>query len=164
MYENIRVSDADRERVAERLREHYAAGRLSADELDERISAALSAKTFGDLRAVLIDLPEPGPIGPEGWPPQGMPAPMPRPAQPPAYAYRRGPRLMPIVLVALIAIVLLHGAGFVVAAFFNVILVMFVIAMVALIAGAARFRRHARRHWQSGSDGRSHWHHYEWHQ
>jgi len=163
MYENIRVSDADRERAAERLREHYAAGRLSADELDERISAALSAKTFGDLRAVLVDLPEPGPIGPEGWPPQGMPAPTPGPAQPPAY-YRRGPRLMPIVLVALIAIVLLHGAGFVVAAFFNVILVLFVIAMVSLIAGAARFRRHVRRHWQSGYDGRDHWHHHEWHQ
>lgn len=162
MYENIRVSDADRERVAERLREHYAAGRLSADELDERLSAALSAKTFGDLRAVLVDLPEPGPIGPQGWQ-QPLGAPATRPAQAPAYRYRRGPRLLPIVLAALVAVVLLHGIGLV-AVFFNFILVMFVIAMVALIAGTARFRRHARRHWQSGYDGHNHWHHYEWHQ
>jgi hypothetical protein len=162
MYENIRVSDADRERVAERLREHYAAGRLSADELDERLSTTLSAKTFGDLRSVMTDLPEPGTIGPEGWPPQGARAPQPRPARPPAYAYRRGPRLMPIVLAALVAVVLLHGAlGFL---FFNFVLVMFVVAMVGLIAGAARVRRHARRHWQSSYDNRGHWHHYEWHQ
>jgi Domain of unknown function (DUF1707) len=161
MYENIRVSDADRERVAERLREHYAAGRLSADELDERLSAALSAKTFGDLRAVMADLPEPGTIGPEGFPPQGVPLPQPRPARP-VYAYRRGPRLMPIVLFALVAVVLLHGAlGFL---FFNFLMVMFVVAMIGLIAGAARVRRHARRHWQSGYDSRGHWHHYEWHQ
>jgi Domain of unknown function (DUF1707) len=162
MYENIRVSDADRERVAERLREHYAAGRLSADELDERLSAALSAKTFGDLRAVMADLPEPGTIGPEGWAPQDVPAPRPIPARPPAYAYRRGPRLMPIVLVALAAVVLLHGAiGFF---FLNFFLIMFVLAMVGLVTGAARFRRHVRRHFQSGYDSRGHWHHYEWHQ
>jgi hypothetical protein len=162
MYENIRVSDADRERVAERLREHYAAGRLSADELDERLSTTLSAKTFGDLRAVLADLPEPGPIGPEGWPVQGMPAPQPSPARPPVYAYRRGPRVMPILLVALAAVLLLHGAiGFF---FVNFFLVMFVLAMVGLITGAARFRRHVRRHFQSGYDSRGHWHHHEWHQ
>jgi len=161
MYENIRVSDADRERVAERLREHYAAGRLSADELDERLSAALTAKTFGDLRKVMTDLPEPGTIGPEGWSPQGAPLPQPRPAQP-VYGYRRGPRLMPIVLVALAAVLLLHGAiGFF---FINFFLIMFVLAMVGLVTGAARFRRDVRRHWQSGNDDRGHWHHYEWHQ
>jgi Domain of unknown function (DUF1707) len=174
MYENIRVSDADREQVAERLREHYAAGRLSSDEFDERLSATLSAKTFGDLRAVMADLPEPGTMGPQGmgpqgmgqqgwgpqgWSPQGVPAP--RPAQP-MHPYRRGPRLMPILLVALAAILLLHGAiGFV---FFNFFLIIFVFGMVALITGAARFRRHVRRHWQSGYDNRGHWHHYDWHQ
>jgi len=166
MYENIRVSDADREQVAERLREHYAAGRLSSDELDERLSAALSAKTFGDLRAVMADLPEPGPVGPQGWgqhgwSPLGAPAIQPRPAQP-VYPYRRGPRLLPIVLVALAAILLLHGAiGFL---FFNFFLIMFVFGLVALVTGAARFRRHVRRHWQSGYDRHGNSHHYEWHQ
>ena len=41
--DRIRVSDADRERAAARLREHFAEGRLSPDELDERIAAALTA-------------------------------------------------------------------------------------------------------------------------
>jgi hypothetical protein len=181
MYENIRVSDADREQVAERLREHYAAGRLSSDELDERLSATLSAKTFGDLRAVMADLPEPGTIGSPGWgqqawghpgwsqpglsqpgwSPQGTASPQPRRAQP-VYPYRRGPRLLPIVLIALAAILLLHGAlGFL---FFNFFLIIFVFGMVAAITGAARFRRHVRRHWQSGYDSRGHWHHSDWHQ
>jgi len=44
MNENIRISDAEREHVVERLREHYADGRLTSDELDERVTAALSAK------------------------------------------------------------------------------------------------------------------------
>ena len=59
MDDRIRISDADRERVTSRLREHYAEGRLSSEELDERITAALSAKTFGDLRGVMADLPDP---------------------------------------------------------------------------------------------------------
>ena len=42
MDDHIRVSDADRERVTSRLREHFAEGRLTSDELDERVSAALS--------------------------------------------------------------------------------------------------------------------------
>ena len=65
MDDRIRVSDADRERVAERLREHFAQGRLSSEELDERISAALGAKTFGDLRRIMTDLPEPELVQPQ---------------------------------------------------------------------------------------------------
>ncbi|HKA95790.1 MAG TPA: DUF1707 domain-containing protein, partial [Streptosporangiaceae bacterium] len=42
MDDRIRVSDADRDRVAARLRDHFAEGRLTQDELDERISAALA--------------------------------------------------------------------------------------------------------------------------
>ena len=42
-----------------RLREHYAEGRLSSEELEERITATFNAKTFGDLRAVIADLPDP---------------------------------------------------------------------------------------------------------
>ncbi len=57
--DRIRVSDADRERVTARLRDHYAEGRLSAEEMEERITAALNAKTVGDLRQVMADLPEP---------------------------------------------------------------------------------------------------------
>jgi hypothetical protein len=57
----LRASDADREQIAERLRHAAAEGRLFADELEERLGAALSAKTYGELDEVVSDLPEPGP-------------------------------------------------------------------------------------------------------
>ena len=51
------VSDADRDRAAARLGEHFVTGRLSQQELDERLTAALTARTTGDLRGLLADLP-----------------------------------------------------------------------------------------------------------
>ena len=53
----MRAGDSDRELVVTQLREHGAAGRLSVDELEERVTAALGARTFGDLRALVEDLP-----------------------------------------------------------------------------------------------------------
>jgi Domain of unknown function (DUF1707) len=53
----IRASDADRDRTAALLREHHAAGRLTAEEFDERLDAALSAKTLAELDELLADLP-----------------------------------------------------------------------------------------------------------
>ncbi len=55
MDDRFRTSDADRDRAATLLRDHFAAGRLTAPELDERLDAALNAKTFGELRRVLAD-------------------------------------------------------------------------------------------------------------
>ena len=52
-----RVSDLDRERATVRLRDSFAEGRLTREELDERITAALNARTAGDLRRVTADLP-----------------------------------------------------------------------------------------------------------
>lgn len=54
---NIRASDADRDRVASLLREHHAAGRLSAEEFDERLGQTFSAVTVGELDRLLADLP-----------------------------------------------------------------------------------------------------------
>jgi len=51
------VSDADRDLATARLREHFAVGRLTPAELDERLTAALTAQTPGDLRGLLADLP-----------------------------------------------------------------------------------------------------------
>ncbi|MFI0370294.1 DUF1707 domain-containing protein [Actinomadura sp. 1N219] len=55
---DLRASDADRDRVAESLREHCAEGRITMDELQERLDAVYDAKTLGDLQAVTSDLPE----------------------------------------------------------------------------------------------------------
>jgi len=54
---NIRVGDADREVIASQLREHYADGRLTLDELNERLDQTFAAKTRSDLNAVMRDLP-----------------------------------------------------------------------------------------------------------
>jgi hypothetical protein len=55
----LRASDADRERVARILGEHGAAGRLTPEELDERLDAAYAARTHGELDRLLDDLPGP---------------------------------------------------------------------------------------------------------
>ena len=51
------VADADRERVLEELREHMLVGRLTPEEFEERLGAAHTARTWGDLDAARIDLP-----------------------------------------------------------------------------------------------------------
>ena len=56
-HSSLRASDADREAVAERLRHAAVEGRLEPDELEERLHAALRARTYGDLRRLLTDLP-----------------------------------------------------------------------------------------------------------
>jgi uncharacterized protein DUF1707 len=56
----LRVADADRDRAAELLRQAAAEGRITFDELDERLSLAYAAKTFADLAALTSDLPGPG--------------------------------------------------------------------------------------------------------
>jgi hypothetical protein len=60
----LRVSNADRERVATALQRASADGRLELDELDQRLAAAYAAKTFADLEPLTRDLP--APAGPEG--------------------------------------------------------------------------------------------------
>jgi len=54
----MRASDADRDRVAEALREAYAEGRLDVEEHNERIDLAYKAKTLGELSPLVSDLPQ----------------------------------------------------------------------------------------------------------
>lgn len=54
---SLRASDADREQVAERLRQATAEGRLNADELEERLQGLFAARTYRELDALLADLP-----------------------------------------------------------------------------------------------------------
>ena len=135
MDDSIRASDADRDRVTVQLRDHFAAGRITPGELDERLSAALSAKTFGDLRRIMADLPGP------------VPAPLSAPPPPlratPAWAVRRRyPPFPPLIVLALLATLLIPGAGWLVAAFVNVILLFW---LMTFIVGAFAFGRSRRR-------------------
>lgn len=59
------ASDADRDRVLQSLKEGYVQGRLVHEELDQRIAAALRARTVEELHALLDDLrPRPAPVPP----------------------------------------------------------------------------------------------------
>jgi hypothetical protein len=71
---NLRASDADRERVADIVREAAGDGRLTMEELDERLDAVYAAKTYAELEPITRDLPHAGAAqAPE-------PAPAPEPA------------------------------------------------------------------------------------
>ncbi len=86
---NLRVSDADRTQVADRLSKHYADGRLDQAEFNERVEKAMSAKTQADLNGLLDDLPADPPL-PE--------AARPRPPR------RRHPILLIIALIILASV------------------------------------------------------------
>src|ERR1700677_1293986 len=98
--QHIRVSDADRNAVAEQLGAHYADGRLDQAEFDERISRTMAAKTRGDLAGLFADLlPDPGAGGGAGGTgPGGPTAPYVRPR-------RRGGAFRSLVLLAIVIIV-----------------------------------------------------------
>jgi hypothetical protein len=138
MDDRIRVSDADRDRVTAQLRDHFAAGRITPAELDQRLSAALNAKTFGDLRRIMADLPGPVPALPRAAPPLRAT---------PAWAVRRRHLpFPPLILLALLAALLIPGTGWLLTAFFNVILLFW---LMTFVVGAFAFGRSQRR-----------WHHH----
>lgn len=55
---DLRISDEQRERATREIREHFAAGRLSQDELDDRVQAVYAARTESELEAARADLPK----------------------------------------------------------------------------------------------------------
>src|SRR5271169_3339319 len=54
---SLRVADADREALADELRDHVVAGTLTAEEFEERVESAYKASTRGELDALKADLP-----------------------------------------------------------------------------------------------------------
>ena len=93
---DLLASDSERERVAEALRTHAAAGRLDAEELEERLGLALAARRRADLVPLVADLP--------------APAPAPRAPR----SRRAPPQIAPVIPLAglLVAIWALTGAGY----------------------------------------------------
>jgi hypothetical protein len=84
----MRIGDAERDAAAADLGEHFTAGRLTLEELHERLEAVFAAKTFGQLARIMSDLPGPGRLpglallarhpAPPGMPARPwMPAPVP---------------------------------------------------------------------------------------
>lgn len=60
----MRISDADRQRVADVLRDAAGDGRLDLDELEERLELTWAAKTYGELVPITLDLQATGPVAP----------------------------------------------------------------------------------------------------
>lgn len=111
----LRIADADRDAAVAALGEHFAAGRLTREELDERSDRALAARTPSALAPLFADLPAP-------WPPAAGKAPGsgPRSQQAAGGPWRghgsrwrgRGGVVLPIplvVLVVLAAVVVLEA-------------------------------------------------------
>jgi hypothetical protein len=138
MDDRMRVSDAEREAVTARLRDHYAEGRLTQDELDERVSAALSAKTFGDLRTLTTDLPGPVPLPPRA-------AARPSWGGPPQWRHRHRTPVPLLVLIGLL-LVLTSGGGWALFALFRLFVVFWLVMMLTrIVIGLVHRRRH--RYW-----------------
>jgi hypothetical protein len=86
---NLRIGTAERESAVKLLSDHMAEGRLSLEEYEERMSAALEARTQADLRPLFDDLPAPHP-----WfmqPPAPVVPALPPPAGPPMYFHAAPP-------------------------------------------------------------------------
>jgi hypothetical protein len=82
----LRVSDADRDAVVDQLARHFQEGRLDLTEFQDRMDAAVRARTRGDLAGLLADLPQPV-----------------RTALPPAGPRRRWPVPLPVLAVLAVA-------------------------------------------------------------
>jgi hypothetical protein len=112
-----RVSDADRERVVELLRDHAAAGRLDTQELEQRLERAYAARYGSDLQAVLAELP---------------PAPAPRSRAPRPHV--TAAPLLPLAIAALVALAAITSAWW----------LLWLIWPIVIVLGPRRHYRRAR--------------------
>jgi len=126
----LRVSDADRDGAIAELSTHFQAGRLTADEFEERAGQALQARTAADLAALFTDLPRHQQAVTRPVP--GAPAPAGAGPSWPA----RLPRAPFAILFVLVALVLLSGHPFHI-----VWLPVLAILVVRLLVGGRNRRR-----------------------
>jgi len=135
--DDLRIGDAEREAVTVALHDHFAEGRLDRAELDERLGTALAAKTRGDLRAIVRDLP-----GPSGLPePEraGHHHPM-------ARRRRQGPPFpaFPLLLGVFLVLAFTAGPGTGVLVVLQIALVVWIVRALLAAFGLRRSRRHTR--------------------
>ncbi len=94
-----RAGDVERTATCEALAEHFVAGRLSLDELENRLGWAVRAVTEDELRRLTADLPLPSTRSPN---------PPPRPTRPEAHS-ATWPAIVVLAVIALIVSVLIAG-------------------------------------------------------
>jgi Flp pilus assembly protein TadB len=152
-YSELRASDAERERVITFLREHALLGRLSDDELEERIGLAYASVTVGDLERLIADLPRGGRTA-------APRRPAPRPQHRPV-ARRKGPSpaligvgagallITGLPVVALVGVVAIAVALVALVFALSVVFGPFLLIALLIIATARR-RRPQRQHMRWG--------------
>jgi hypothetical protein len=106
----VRIGDAERDEALDKLGEHFAAGRLTREELDERTDQAIAARFDRDLEPIFRDLPD-------GAPAARAVAVRPRPVLPVrpqrAALSAVAMALVPLLVLAVVASIVLHGPVFV---------------------------------------------------
>jgi hypothetical protein len=148
-----RASDQDRERFAAALGGHYAAGRLTLEEFQERLNQAYAAKTFGELDGLMADLPgtdlgqlpDARPRQPAGNPPlheQRAPGPVQAPG---GSRYVVLPLWLAITLGAFV-ILMISGAGGGAWFVWIVVLLAFIMLRRRIMSGPRRARDHRDDH------------------
>ena len=123
---DLRVSDAERADVADRLSRHYGDGRLDQAEFNERMERAMNAKTQGDFAGLFADLPD---LAEPGAPPPAPVSYSPPRSRSPMY------RIAILVLIIVAAVVVSH-------LIFNSFFPWLLIALVAFLW----LRHHERSH------------------
>lgn len=166
-HDEIRIGDAERDAVMVALHDHFAEGRLDRPELDERLEAVLTAKTRGDLRTLVRDLPSPtGLPEPPGkaqretppgsaWEP-GMAVMFGGPGHPAWHRHHRHHRHMahrhrgrpifpvfPLLFAAFLVLAFTAGPGTGILVVLQIALAVWVVRAVLLAFGIRRARRHA---------------------
>ncbi|MGI5208343.1 DUF1707 SHOCT-like domain-containing protein [Spirillospora sp. CA-108201] len=165
--DEIRIGDAERDAVMVALHDHFAEGRLDRAELDERLESVLAAKTRGDLRALVRDLPSPtglpepprkaqweSPLG-SAWDP-GAAVMFGGPGHPAwqrhhrhrrhmAHRHRGGPLFpaFPLLFAAFLVLAFTAGPGTGLLVVLQIALAVWVLRAVLLAFGIRRARRHA---------------------
>jgi hypothetical protein len=119
--QHLRVSDAERQAVTDRLAAHFAEGRLDHDEFDERNGRAMAASTRADLAGLLDDLPGTG-----------------APAVPARPRPRRSHPVLLLVLIVILAAVIGHALLWIAA---PLLLIAFLAAAVMFATGRLRHPR-----------------------
>jgi DUF1707 SHOCT-like domain len=138
---SLRASDADRERIAERLRKAAAEGRILTEELEHRLMAAFSARTYGELEPLVADLPRE--VARRDRPERSLPVP------------KVAIALMILIGMPMAVAVVIAAAVLLVSMFAMWIVVVAIVMWVFGHRLPVYPRRYARRRWGPGPQ---HWH------
>ena len=128
--QHLRVSDAERQAVTDRLAEHFGDGRLDQAEFDERVDRAMNAKTRADLGGLFDDLPETG-----------------APALPERPRRRRRHPILTIALLVLITVTAVHAVA---AVFVPWLWIGFLAVILLFATGTIGHSRHSHDHLRAG--------------